>query len=165
MQMYKIEELKRQLPTIQTIFPTKKTLERMKKYSNMSKEELVAELNVNDVHINEFLSNPNLYKANASELENMFNSGKAIEKLAHFPDIPLMVMRRDREVAENSLIKAGIDEGEARVFEDLIQELSKETSTYSTKGKLISVKNSGHCIYVDCPNSVIDAIEEVISEI
>lgn len=165
MQMYKIEELKGQLHTIQTIYPTHKTLERMKKFSNMSEEEILAEVNANDSCIKEFLSKPNLYKANASELENMMSSGRSIEALGDFPNIPLKVMSRDGEVATNNLIKAGIDEEEARIFENLIQELAREIATYSTKGKFISVKNSGHCIYMDCPNIVIDVIEEIISEI
>jgi pimeloyl-ACP methyl ester carboxylesterase len=165
MQMYKIEELKRQLHTIQTIYPTDKTLERMKKFSNMSEEEISAEVNANDSCIKEFLSKPNLYKANASELENMMGSGRSIEALGDFPNIPLKVMARDREVATNNLIKAGIDEKEARIFEDLIQELAREIATHSTMGKFVSVKNSGHCIYMDHPNIVIDVIEEVISEI
>ena len=165
MQMYKIEELKGQLQTIQTIFPTSKTLERMKKFSNMSEEEIFTEVSSKDLAIKEFLSKPNLYKANASELENMFGSGRQIEALGHFPNIPLKVMVRDREVAESNLIKAGIDEKEARIFEDLIQELAREIAGHSTKGKIISVKNSGHCIYIDCPNIVIDTIEEIISEI
>ena len=165
MQMYKIEDLKRKLPTIQAIFPTHKTLERMKKFSNMSEEEILGQVNANDSCIKEFLSKPNLYKSNASELENMFGSGREIEALRDFPNIPLKVMARDREVAENNLIKAGIDEKEAKIFEDLIQELAKEIAGHSTKGKFISVKNSGHCIYMDCPNSVILAIEEVLLEI
>jgi pimeloyl-ACP methyl ester carboxylesterase len=165
MQMYKIEDLKRKLPSIQAIFPTYKTLDRMKKFSNMSEEEILKQVNATDLSIKEFLIKPNLYKANASELENMFSSGRKIEALGDFPNIPLKVMARDREVAANSLIKAGIDEEEARVFEDLIQELSREVAGHSTKGKFISVKNSGHCIYIDCPNIVIDVIEEIISEV
>ena len=164
-QMYKIEELKRQLSTIQNIYPTHKTLERMNRFSNMSEEEILEQVNAKELIIKEFLSKPNLYKANASELENMFDSGREIEALDIFPNIPLKVMVRDREVAENSLIKAGIDKKEARIFEDLIQELSRDSVGYSTKGKLIPVKNSGHCIYIDCPSNVIHAIEEVISEI
>lgn len=165
MQMYKIEDLKRKLPTIQAIFPTHKTLERIKKFSNMSEEEILEQVNTTDSCIRKFLTKPNLYKANASELENMFSSGREIEALGDFPNIPLKVMARDRDVAANGLIKAGIDEGEARIFEDLIQELSREVVGHSPKGKFISVKNSGHCIYMDSPNSVINAIEEVISEI
>jgi len=165
MKMYKIEDLKRNLPTIQAIFPTHKTLERMKKFGSMSEEEILEQVNAADSCIKEFLSKANLYKANASELENMFSSGREIEALRDFPNIPLRVMARDSEVAANSLIKAGIDEEEARIFEDLIQELSRETAGHSTKGKFISVKDSGHCIYMDCPNIVIDVIEEVILEI
>lgn len=165
MQMYKIEELKRNLPTIQAIYPTYKTIERMKKFSNMSEEEILEQVSSDDSCIKEFLTKPNLYKANASELENMFSSGREIEALRDFPNIPLKVMARDAEVAANSLTKAGIDVEEARIFEDLIQELSREVAGHSTKGKFISVKNSGHCIYMDCPNIVIDVIEEIISEI
>jgi pimeloyl-ACP methyl ester carboxylesterase len=165
MQMYKIKELKRQLHTIQAIYPTHKTLERMKKFGSMSEEEILEQVNATDLSIKEFSSKPNLYKANASELENMFSSGREIEALGNFPNIPLKVMARDREVAANSLIKAGIDEEEARIFEDLIQELAKKIAGHSTKGKFISVKNSGHCIYTDFPNIVIDVIEEIISEI
>jgi pimeloyl-ACP methyl ester carboxylesterase len=165
MQMYKIEDLKGQLKTIQAIYPTQKTLERLKKFSNMSEEEILEQASVNTLPGKEFVSKPNLYKANASELENMMASGRTIESLGHFPNIPLKVMARDGEVATNNLIKAGIDEKEAIIFEDLIQELSREIAGHSTKGKFISVKNSGHCIYMDSPNSVINAIEEVISEI
>ncbi|WP_066505584.1 alpha/beta fold hydrolase [Abyssisolibacter fermentans] len=173
-EIYKIEELKRTLPSIQSKYPTINTLLRFKNYGDLKQHEIVTQVNpklspkqleftdkIQD-KIKEFLTNPNLYRAEASEFENMIDSGKEIEKLNELLNIPMKVLGRDGEIEIANLTNAGILENEAIIFEDLIQKLNRSKTAYSDKGEFILVKGAGHNIHLERPDIVIKAIEELL---
>lgn len=178
MEMYKIEELKRSLHSIQTKYPTIKTLERMKTMGNMSETKILEEINpqlspwqhqlpTNIQHkIKDFIIKPNLYKAEASELENMIQSGREIESLGSMSyDIPIKVLGRDGNIEINNLINAGIVESEAITFESLIQELNIAKAKYSSKGEFLLINGAGHNIHQYCPEIIIQSILEIIGKL
>lgn len=177
-EMYKVEELKRSLPTIQSIYPTARALERMNHMGSMSKEQIVEEVNpklapwqlkfpatIQD-KIKDFIIKPHLYKAAASELENMIASGKEIEALGSMDlDIPLKVLGRDGSLEINNLINAGIAESEATTFENLLQELNKSKALYSSKGEFTLVNGAGHNIHQYCPEIIVEKVLEVVNQV
>ena len=174
MEMHKIEELKRGLLSIQSKYPTANTLSRFKSYGDLKKDEIAVNVNPKLSYkqmkftdemkekIREFLISPYLYRAEASELEHMIDSGKKIEALDEFPNIPIKVLGRDGDVEIANLTQAGIPQDEAVIFEELIQELNRSKAVYSDKGEFILVKGAGHNIHLDCPDIVIKAIEELL---
>lgn len=177
-EMYKVEELKRSLPTIQSIYPTARALERMSCMGSMSEEQIIKEVNpkltpwqlkfpvtIQD-KIKDFIIKPPLYKATSSELENMIESGKEIETLGSMDlDIPLKVLGRDGAPEINNLINAGIIESEAITFENLLQELNKSKASYSSKGEFTLVNGAGHNIHQYCPEVIIEKTLEVINQV
>lgn len=177
-EMYKVEELKRSLPSIQSTYPTARALERMRHIGSMSNEQLIEEvnpklapwqlkfpMNIQD-KIKDFIVKPDLYKAMASELENMIESGKEVETLGSMGlDIPLKVLGRDGTPEINNLINAGIVESEAITFENLLQELNKSKASYSSKGEFTLVNGAGHNIHQYCPEVIIQKTLEVINQV
>ncbi len=177
-EMYKVEELKRSLPSIQSTYPTARALERMRHIGSMSNEQLIEEvnpklapwqlkfpMNIQD-KIKDFIVKPDLYKAMASELENMIESGKEVETLGSMGlDIPLKVLGRDGTPEINNLINAGIVESEAITFENLLQELNKSKASYSSKGEFTLVNGAGHNIHQYCPKVIIQKTLEVINQV
>lgn len=173
-EMYKIEEQKCALPSIQSKYPTINTLLRLKNYGNLEQHEIATQVNPKllskqleftqkiQEKIRSFLINPNLYRAEASEFENMLDSGKEIESLGGFPNIPLKVLGRDEKIEISNLTNVGIPESEAIIFENLIQKLNKSKTAYSDKGEFILAKGAGHNIHLDRPDIVINAIEELL---
>ena len=115
--------------------------------------------------IKEFYIKPNLYRAEASELENMFTSGREVELLGDFPNIPLKIIGRDEDIEIANLVNAGILEDEAIIFENLIQKLNKSKIAYSKKAEFILAKGSGHNIHLERPELVIRSVEEVLKQV
>lgn len=107
--------------------------------------------------------NPTLYKAMCSEIKNWETDAKAIKGLGDFPDIPLVVMGRDKEYC----IQLGVDEGfpewEVRKFEDKWQELITDQANLSSHSELIFAEQSGHLLYLDRPDVLIRSIIELCS--
>lgn len=177
-EMYKVEELKRSLPSIQSTYPTARALERMRHIGSMSNEQLIEEVNpklspwqlnfpvcIQD-KIKNFIIKPDLYKATASELENMIESGKEVETLGSMGlDIPLKVLGRDGTPEINNLINAGIIESEAITFENLLQELNKSKASYSSKGEFTLVNGASHNIHQYCPEIIVEKVLEVINQV
>ncbi|EQB87660.1 pimeloyl-ACP methyl ester carboxylesterase [Clostridium punense] len=177
-EMYKVEELKRSLPSIQSTYPTVKALERMRHMGSMSEEQIIEEVNpklapwqlkfpatIQD-KIKDFIRKSDLYKATASELENMIASGKEIEDLGSMDlGIPLKVLGRDGKLEINNLINAGITESEATTFENLLQELNKSKALYSSKGEFTLVNGTGHNIHQYCPEIIVEKVLEVVNQI
>lgn len=167
---YKFNEL--ELPISDEKYSNDALLKKWNRYSHMSTEELKEEvkpklsskqLKLSKEIQNELLNfyvNPNLYKALASELENWDDSCLDVKDIGEFPNIPLKVLLRDGEFSIKSTVEEdGIPESEARKIEELWQELVKEQSKLSDKSELIIAEGSGHCIYVNRPDVIIDAIE------
>lgn len=175
-EMYKVENLKRKLQSIQEKYPTVKAIERLKKLGNINEEELKKEVNPSILEYNggfleeiqenirKALISSKFYRAQSSELENMIDSGREIEKLSieMLKDMPIKSIVRDGEIEINKLIKAGIPEAEARALEDLIQELNREKLNYSSKAELIFAKGSSHNIYSDYPEIILETINKVM---
>lgn len=175
-EMYKVENLKRKLQSIQEKYPTVKAIERLKKLGNINEEELKKEVNPSILEYNggfleeiqenirKALISSKFYRAQSSELENMIDSGREIEKLSieMLKDMPIKSIVRDGEIEINKLIKAGIPEAEARALEDLIQELNREKLNYSSKAELIFAKGSSHNIYSDYPEIILETIDKVM---
>ncbi len=175
-EMYKVENLKRKLQSIQEKYPTIKAIERLKKLGNTNEEELKKEINPSVLgynsrfskeiqeNIRRALISSKFYRAQGSEFENMLDSGIEIEKLSieMLKDMPIKSIVRDGEIEINKLIEAGIPESEARALEDLIQELNREKLNYSSKAELIFAKGSSHNIYSDYPEIILETIDKVV---
>ncbi len=175
-EMYKIENLKRKLQSIQEKYPTAKAIERLKRFGAMSEDELKVEINPSisgsssglseeiQENIRRALISSKFYRAQGSEFENILDSGIEVEKLSieMLKDMPIKSIVRDGEIEINKLIEVGIPESEARTFEDLIQELNREKLNYSTKAELILAKGSGHNIYNDYPEIILEVVNEVL---
>lgn len=175
-EMYKVENLKRKLQSIQEKYPTVKAIERLKRLGNINEEELKKEVNPSILEYNgEFLEeiqenirkaliSSKFYRAQSSELENMIDSGIEIEKLSieMLKDMPIKSIVRDEEIEVNKLINVGIPEVEARTLEDLIQELNREKINYSSKSELILAKGSEHNIHKDYPEIILETIDKVV---
>lgn len=99
--------------------------------------------------IEEFFTIPTLYKTTAEELKNWEVDSKDIRGISNFPDIPLIVIARDNKIAEKYWISCDIPEKEAVLYEAEWRKLQIELSRLSSKGKFIVAENSGHEIYTD----------------
>ncbi|WP_454054308.1 alpha/beta fold hydrolase [Clostridium sp. Marseille-Q7071] len=175
-EMYKIEDLKRQLQSIQEKYLTIKAIERLKKLGNINEEELKKEINLSVLEYNsgfteeiqenigKALISSKFHRAQSSELENMIDSGIEIEKLSieMLKNMPIKSIVRDGQIEINKLIKVGIPEVEARALEDLIQELNREKLNYSSKAELIFAKGSSHNIYSNYPEIILETIDKVL---
>lgn len=175
-EMYKVENLKRQLQSIQEKYPIIKAIERLKRLGNINDEELKKEINPSVLgynsgfskeiqeNIREALISSKFYRAQSSELENMIDSGIEIERLSieTLKDMSIKSIVRDEDIEINKLIKVGIPEAEARTLEDLLQELNREKINYSSKAELILAKGSGHNVHNDYPEIILETIDKVV---
>lgn len=173
---FSIEQLKEQLPVINEKYNSSKVIERFNGFASKSYEELKAlfkpslmpgqESFSEDVQrsILDFGITPLLYKAMANELENLIKSKLAPEDLNRFPQIPLKVLVRDREIEISKLVNAGVPYSEAEQLENLLQALIRKQASLSKNGVLIEAEKCSHAIYRDNPELVISAIQDVIRE-
>lgn len=110
----------------------------------------------------DFFGNPKLYKTVSDEFANWIHDGEDIKSMPEFPNIPLIVIARDKKFAVNNWMKHGIPEEEATKHEDKWNELQKELALLSNKGRFIAASDSDHLIYMDRPDIVIDCLKSLI---
>lgn len=109
----------------------------------------------------EFQVNPALYKAMCSELKHWKKDAEIIKELGDFPDIPLLVIGRDKEYCIKLGVEKGFPEWELRVFEEKWQELIIDQASLSKKSNLFFAEQSGHLIYLERPDVLIQCITDL----
>ncbi|MEH7351927.1 alpha/beta hydrolase [Gottfriedia acidiceleris] len=112
----------------------------------------------------DFQLNPLLYRAMASEIKEWKNDAEVIKKLGDFPNIPLIVIGRDKEFTIKTEMKTGIPLWELRIFEEKWSELITNQVKLSSKSELFFASNSGHSVFLDRPDLIIDCIKRISSE-
>ncbi|WP_164669772.1 alpha/beta fold hydrolase [Virgibacillus doumboii] len=107
----------------------------------------------------EFISKPSFFETVADEFQNWGKSSEIIKESAEFPDIPLNVIARDKELSAKPFIEHGIPEKEERLHEDVWRELQEELAELSSKGELIIAEQSDHEIHRERPDVIIQCLE------
>lgn len=110
----------------------------------------------------EFMTNPLLYKVIANEFENFGESSKTIKAMDEFPQIPLIVIARDKEISIKSFTENDIPEEEAILYEHVWRELQIELSQLSGKGELVIAEGSDHQVHLDRPDSLIQSLKRFL---
>ncbi|WP_413527001.1 alpha/beta fold hydrolase [Marinilactibacillus psychrotolerans] len=113
----------------------------------------------------DFQINPFMYKAMYSEISNWKNDAKLIKNLGNFPDIPLIVIGRDKEHSIKSGALDGLPEWELRLLEEKWQELVMNQANLTQNGEFLLAKNSSHSIHIDRPNMIIDSVSKIIERL
>ncbi|WP_235988857.1 alpha/beta hydrolase [Aquibacillus kalidii] len=152
-------------------------LEKCRTYSTMEKEELreLISLSLSDkqkqfpIDIQDslltFQINPSMYKAIHDEISNWKKDADTIIKIGEFPDIPLVVIGRDKDYNVNLGAKEGFPEWEVRLLEEKWEELIINQTDLSVSSELIFAKESSHSIHIDRPDVVIGAIKKIVQQI
>lgn len=112
-------------------------------------------------HLLDFQVNPSLYKAMASEIKEWTKDAEVIVSLGDFPELPLIVIGRDKEYTMASESTNGIPQWELRVFEEKWSELIRNQSRLTSGGEFIIAEESGHSVFLDRPDLVIDCIHRI----
>ena len=149
-------------------------MEKCYSYSLMKQEELKEKVNPSltekqkqlplDIQLRliNFLTTPSLYKAMYSETSNWKKDADVIKGMGKFPDIPLIVIGRDKEYNVKLGIIDGLPKCELRLLEEKWQELVTNQANLSNNSELIFAKESSHSIYVDRPDIIIESINRII---
>ncbi|MCF3942307.1 hypothetical protein [Oceanobacillus alkalisoli] len=85
-----------------------------------------------------------------------------IKNLGKFPQIPLVVIGRDKEYNIRLGMMEGEPEAELRLLEEKWQELIKQQAKLSKNSELIFATTSSHMIHLDRPDVIIGAIHKLI---
>ncbi|MED5099325.1 MULTISPECIES: alpha/beta fold hydrolase [Niallia] len=112
-------------------------------------------------HVLDFQTSPALYKTMYLEMCNWKKDGERIKRLGVFPNLPLIVIGRDKEYNIQLGIAEGLPEWEMRKLEDKWEELIMKQARLSKDSELIFAENSSHSIYLDRPDVVIKAIKSL----
>ncbi|TLS36952.1 alpha/beta fold hydrolase [Pseudalkalibacillus caeni] len=107
----------------------------------------------------EFITDPTLFQTIANDFGHWDESGRMIKEMGAFPDIPLVVIARDKEESIKPFIEHKIPEEEAIMYEDVWRKLQVELSRLSTKGVLIVAEKSDHEIHIDRPDVIIQGLK------
>jgi pimeloyl-ACP methyl ester carboxylesterase len=152
-------------------------IEKSLDYSTKDKQELleIIKPSLNEKHrqfpkaiqqkLLDYQVNPLLYKAMASEIKEWTIDAEVIMSLGNFPDLPLIVIGRDKEYTIESESKNGIPKWELIEFEEKWAELITNQSKLSSKGELFFAANSGHSVFLDRPDLVIDCAHRMVQRI
>ncbi len=105
-----------------------------------------------------------MFKAMNSEISNWKKDAEIIKELGLFPDIPLIVIGRDKEYCIGLGIKDGLPEWELRSLEDKWRKLIVDQANLSKNSVLVFAKESSHSIYVDRPDVIIESINKLVSK-
>lgn len=112
----------------------------------------------------DFQINPHLYKAMHSEITNWKKDADTIKNLGEFPNVPLIVIGRDKEHTIRLGTEDGLPEAELRLFEETWQELITDQVKLSQNSKLIVAKDASHSIHMDRPDILIESITCLVND-
>lgn len=163
-----------ELPVLDAVDTDETWLKKCCSYSLMKQDELKEIINPSltdrqknlPLHLQERLLHfqviPNLYKTLYSELCNWKKDADLIRDLSDFPDLPLIVIGRDKEYNIELGTVDGFPEWELRILEGKWEELIRKQAKLSKHSELVFAKDFSHSIYLDRPKIIIDAIERLI---
>ena len=158
------------IPVMNSLISLEKLVENNINTSKKSKAELerkfknlIEEYNLNlpskeAKKYKELITTPLFFKTKANEFENWGASSKCLKDMGKFPNIPLVVIARDKEVSVQSFIEHDIPNEEAVLYEEVWRELQIELSQMSSKGYLVIASGSDHDIHVDRPDIIIQCL-------
>lgn len=141
---------------------SKKSKEELKKQNKniiSAYENRISEEDMKSVE--EFFTSYRLHKTIAQEFENWDIDSKDIKNIKEFPQIPLVVVARDIDLAIKEWIDYDIPEKEAILYENQWRKLQKELSEISKKSRFIIAEGSGHEIYLDRPDIIINSLNTI----
>lgn len=148
-------------------------MEKCRSYSSMEQKELREKLNLSltekqkqlplniQQRLIDFRVSPSLYKAMYSEISNWKQDAENIKNLGRFPDVPLIVIGRDKEYNIKLGIMEGLPAWELRLLEGKWQELIVKQANLSKNSELVFATESSHSIYTDRPDVIIDAVNKI----
>ncbi|MEO4054892.1 alpha/beta hydrolase [Solibacillus sp. CAU 1738] len=151
-------------------------MEKCKSYSQMNEEQLREIINPTlsikqkqlpyDVQqrLLSFQTKPCLYESMHSEISCWKKDADLIKNLGEFPDVPLVVIGRDKEYAIRLGTEEGLPESELRLYEEKWQVLIMSQVNLSQNSKLIIAQEASHSIHLDRPDIIIEAITWMFKE-
>jgi predicted alpha/beta hydrolase family esterase len=162
------------LPVMKSLISIEKMVESNKKTSKKSKEAIknsfvnmikeyeliLSESELQDFE--EFITNPLLFKTIAEEFENWAQSSECIKEMGEFPNIPMKVIARDKEISAKPFVDYGIPKEEAVLYEECWYQLQVELSQLSSRGELIIADQSDHEIHKDRPDIIMQCLESLL---
>lgn len=110
----------------------------------------------------ELITNPLFYKTIANEFENWDTSSECIKGMGEFPNIPLIVIARDKEVSVKAFQEYDIPLDEAVLYEDVWRKLQIELSELSSQGELVIADGSDHEVHIDKPDIIIQSLKRFL---
>ena len=158
------------IPVMNSLISLEKLVENKMNTSKKSKSELESKFKnlIEEHNLNlpskeakkykELITTPLFFKTIANEFENWGASSKCIKDMGKFPNIPLVVIARDKEVSVQSFIEHDIPIEEAVLYEEVWRELQIELSQMSSKGDLVIASGSDHDVHVDRPDIIIQCL-------
>ncbi|MEK3996305.1 alpha/beta fold hydrolase [Psychrobacillus sp. FSL K6-2365] len=162
------------IPVMNSLISIDKMVENNMENSNKSKEELNIKFKNMIVEYEntlpyseakdyeELITNPLFFKTIAKEFENWGISSENILELGDFPNIPLIVITRDKAVSVKAFVEHDIPVEEAILYEDTWRELQIELSHSSKKGELVIAEGSDHDIHIDRPDIIIQCLKRFL---
>lgn len=88
-------------------------------------------------------------------------SANNIKSINSFPNVPLTVIARDKEVSVDNFVKDGMPREEAMRYEDVWRELQVELSNLSPQGRLVIANGSDHEVHIEKPDIIINCLKEL----
>ena len=99
-----------------------------------------------------------------SEISNWKKDADTIKNLGELPNVPLIVIGRDKEHHIRLGTEDGLPESELRLFEEKWQELIMNQVNLSQNSKLILAQEASHSIHIDRPDIIIESINSMVKE-
>ncbi len=161
-------------PVMNSLISIDKMVESNMKISEMSKEELnrkfknvIADYDTilpysEARDYEEFITNPLFFKTIAKEFGNWGTSSENIIEMGSFPNIPLAVIARDKEISVKSFVEHDIPVEEAVLYEEVWRELQIELSGLSDEGELVIAVGSDHDVHMDRPDIIIQCLNRFL---
>lgn len=162
------------IPVMNSLISIDKMVENNMENSNKSKEELNIKFKNMIVEYKntlpyseakdyeELITNPLFFKTIAKEFENWGISSENILEMGDFPNIPLIVIARDKAVSVKAFVEHDIPVEEAILYEDTWRELQIELSHSSKKGEIVIAEGSDHDVHLDRPDIIIQCLKRFL---
>ncbi len=96
-----------------------------------------------------------------NEFKCFENSANNIKSNNSFPNVPLTVIARDKDVSVEAFVESGMPRDEAVRYEDVWRELQVELAKLSPQGKLVVADGSDHEVHVDKPDIIISSLNKL----
>ncbi len=161
-------------PVYQEYFSINKRMQNLKLYLDMSDFQFINVMNsimknlYNDMpeeiayQLRIYQANKQFFQTISDEYYTFLENRSYFDNLPPFPDIPLIIINRDKELMINLSKSLKLPQEEAELIENLWQKRTSSLANITIKSRVINTENTDSNLHLSAKDTIIDNVYDIL---